>query len=253
MATKNRLICVKQAIDCYLAQDYLNRELVIVSEGQPFYRDAIERYIARFQRNDIRQIYVGAGPYTLGQIRNIALSEAHGDIFCQWDDDDLYAPQRLSEQSEYMLNRSSPACCFNDQLQFFQDMRELTWINWNQAHLDPIHRLIPGTLMMHRDRTIRYPEDGPHASTGEDSAILEQLASHADIAGFEGAGHLYVYRFHGANTFDEAHHREIQSNYAVDAGFIDQNINALVSALQHFRLPRPVTIKVANDLEYTVL
>ncbi len=246
LVTKDRLVCVKQAIDCYVAQDYPNRELVIVSEGDPFYRDAIARYIKGLDREDIRLVYAGNDPNTLGRARNLAMDEATGDLLCQWDDDDLYAPKRLSTQADELIARKADASCFTDQLQLFVEARELYWVDWKQPYLAPIHQLIPGTLMMHRDVNARYPEVGECAVRGEDSHFLEQIATTGSIAPLSGAGYLYVYTYHGVNTFDENHHREIQRDYAVDATFWEENILHVTSLPNLFNLPRPLKIMASS-------
>src|SRR5262249_10245046 len=127
--TLNRLVFLKEAIACFYDQTYSNRELIIVTNGTERYKQAIRRYIDTLEDSNIRCIALPEDPYTLGRLRNISVAEADGEIICQWDDDDLYHPERLQIQYDYMLNTRSQACFMTDYLQYFRAERELFWVN----------------------------------------------------------------------------------------------------------------------------
>jgi glycosyltransferase involved in cell wall biosynthesis len=99
MPTRGRRRFIPQALRCFLQQDYPNKELLIIDEGdEPVY--------SQVPQGDphIRYIYLGwmlcrPEPLTIGMKRNIAASLAHGDIFVQQDDDDYFGPRRLSRQA----------------------------------------------------------------------------------------------------------------------------------------------------------
>ena len=96
--TLNRLVLLKEAVRCYCRQTYPNRELIIVTDGTPQYRQAIDDYIGWLGRADIYPVYMAESGQPLGVLRNIALDVAKGTIVCQWDDDDLNHPERLERQ-----------------------------------------------------------------------------------------------------------------------------------------------------------
>ena len=89
MPTFNRRAFIPLALKRFLAQDYPNKELVIVDDGAEAIGNLVNavpgvRYIRLNQR------------LSIGAKRNLACREARGELIAQWDDDDWYAPDRLS-------------------------------------------------------------------------------------------------------------------------------------------------------------
>jgi glycosyltransferase involved in cell wall biosynthesis len=246
--TLNRLVLLKEAIRCYCEQTYPNRELIIVTDGTPRYRQAISDYLRWLGRSDIRLICVDEPGKPLGALRNISLDAANGPIVCQWDDDDLNHPQRLERQFEHLSAAAADACCFTDQLQFFFNGRSLYWSDWRTSDAQGIEHLIPGTLMAHRNARFRYPETTPFARTGEDSVLLDQIATMGTVTPFEDAGFLNIYSYHGRNVFDEVHHRRIAILGSRSADFLRSQELILRDALSHYRLPAPYRVATADGV-----
>jgi glycosyltransferase involved in cell wall biosynthesis len=238
--TLNRLVLLKEAIQCYCRQTYPNRELIIVTDGTPRYKQAISDYLRWLGRDDIRLVSVGKG--SLGALRNASLDAATGDIVCQWDDDDLNHPQRLECQFEHLTAAKAHACCFTDQLQFFFAERLLYWSDWRSCDTQGVEQLIPGTMMTHRDARFRYPETTELASAGEDSVLLQQIAVNASVAPFQDAGFLNIYSYHGKNVFSEVHHRRIAFLTGRSADSLRNHESVLMDALRHYRLPQPYRV-----------
>ena len=138
-----------------------------------------------------------------------------------------------------MSASGADACCFTDQLQFFFSGRSLYWSDWRTDDAQGIERLIPGTLMAHRDARFRYPESDQFARTGEDSVLLEQIAASGTVTALEDAGFLNIYSYHGRNVFDEIHHRRIAMLGGRPADFLRSRETILRDALRHYRLPAP--------------
>ena len=246
--TLNRLVLLKEAIHYYCEQTYPNRELIIVTDGSPRYRQAVDDYLRWLGRSDIRLVYVTETGKTLGALRNISLDAARGDIVCQWDDDDLNHPQRLERQYEQMNAAGADACCFTDQLQFFFQGRSLYWSDWRTAAGNGINHLIPGTLMVHRDTRFRYPETDEFAAAGEDTVLLEQIAMERTVTPFQDAGFLNVYSCHGKNVFPELHHRRIAAQSGRSFEFLRRQESVLRDALRHYRLPEPYRVTTGEGV-----
>ncbi len=102
MPTANRRRFVLPSIRLFLEQDYVNKELVIVDDGD----DCIEEVVPRDQR--IRYIRQSCG--SLGAKRNVACEEARGEIILHWDDDDWYAPWRMTYQIDSLLSGDFDLC-----------------------------------------------------------------------------------------------------------------------------------------------
>jgi len=191
-------------------QTYPNRELVIVSDGHLRYRRALEHYIAHLALDSVRFVYPEAKQLPLSQLWNISLDAADGDLICQWDDDDCYHPERLAVQLAHILDCNARGCCFTDHLQLLEADRELVWVDWTLGGRSGEGQLLPGTIMAFRDRPFRYPETGPYVNRGEDSVFLDDLYRNVPIAPLSGMGHMYLYTYHGGNTFSKEHHYNLR-------------------------------------------
>ncbi len=95
MPTKNRRRFVAQSLRYFEEQDYPNKELIIVDDGDDLVVDLVS------QRPHVHYL-APQYAHTVGVKRNIACEAAHGDIICHWDDDDWYSPERLSYQVELL-------------------------------------------------------------------------------------------------------------------------------------------------------
>lgn len=82
-----------RAVNSFKKQTYQNKELIIVSDGCPL---TIEIY-NRFFKNDsnIKLISIPKQPLYSGEMRNVALKVADGDIISYLDSDDVLGPNHL--------------------------------------------------------------------------------------------------------------------------------------------------------------
>jgi glycosyltransferase involved in cell wall biosynthesis len=244
--TLGRLGRLKRAIRCYCDQTYPHREMVIVTDAGARERQAIQDYLDSLGRPDIRFVPVDGPRRSLGELRNVSLAAADGGIVCQWDDDDLYHPLRLEQQSAPLIERGEGACLLTDQFHFFEAEKALFWVDWTDGgYVQGIWQLIPGSLMMYRQE-FRYPENGPEATRGEDSALLEVICNRVPVLRLAGLGHLYVYTFHGHNTFPFDHHQE-QLCRAATREFLTSRKQDLLHAIEYYPLPRPFTVYARGE------
>src|SRR5262249_10313121 len=206
MVTRDRVALAKRSIMCFARQTYQERELVIVTDGDLRARQSLERFIAETGLEHVRLVHEKRAGLTLGQLRNVAVDAAAGEVLCQWDDDDCYHPDRIRVQMEHMVGNKARACYLTDHFQFLDDDRALVWVDWTLGGKSGKDQLLPGTVVMFKDNRFRYPESGPFAQRGEDSALLYQIYDTVPVAAATGLGYLYLYNYHGRNTFDRDHH-----------------------------------------------
>jgi hypothetical protein len=96
MPTYQRRAFVPQAIGNWQAQDYPERELIIVDDGE----DPVEDLVPDDDR--IRYVRLN-GRATIGAKRNMACEQAQGEVVIHWDDDDWSAPWRMRYQVDSLL------------------------------------------------------------------------------------------------------------------------------------------------------
>src|SRR6516164_9576755 len=243
MVTLDRLELAKLAILSYAGQSYSARELVIVSDGQEQFRSALTDYAESLGIAGVRLIYPGAGAWTLGALRNLSMEAARGEIICQWDDDDYSHPDRLAIQAHHMASEAAAASFFTDHLQYIEPEGFLSWIDWSiEGRNEGLMRLAPGTLMMHCDARFRYTECGPDARRGEDWMFMESLYASVRVAPLTGAGYLYLYRYHGRNTYPREHHCSLRDERARSNAALLQDADRLKEAIRHFPIARPCPV-----------
>jgi glycosyltransferase involved in cell wall biosynthesis len=119
MPTANRAPLVARAIAYFLRQDYHRRELLILDDGD----DAVDALVPADPR--IRYVRLAAR-LPLGEKRNRGCELARGAVIAHWDDDDWYAPTRLSEQVRH-LRRAGADVCGPGRLLCFDPARALAW------------------------------------------------------------------------------------------------------------------------------
>ncbi len=193
MPTRGRAELVQLSLQKFQAQDYPNKELIIVddgpwavgwlAEGQPAVR------YHRLERNEI----------SIGEKRNIACALAAGEIICLWDDDDWYSPGRLRCQV----------------LPIFYDQADLTGLRCDHVLClpggevwrirDDVHRLMfesdvaGGTLAFRRSifDHVRFP----HISLAEDAALIRNARARGCRLQAIGDHGVFAYVRHTRNSW----------------------------------------------------
>ncbi len=184
MPTANRRRWVPQSIRYFLRQDYPNRELVIVDDGD----DAVEDLIPADPR--IRYKRLG-GRRTLGAKQNLCVEESRGDLLLHWDDDDWFAAHRISAQVDALLRADAELCGLPRML--FHDLPSgRTWL----YEFAPGRWLAGGSLLYTRELWSRSPF--PDVQVGADTLFVwsQPLERAAALADHE----IYVAMIHGSNT-----------------------------------------------------
>jgi O-antigen biosynthesis protein len=160
MPTNNRRLFVADTIALFLRQDHCHKELIIIDDGTDAVADLVPA--------DARLRYFRETPQqTVGAKRNRACSEARGDVIAHWDDDDWYAPWRLSYQLAELQNGEVEICGL-DRVLFLDEPRRRGWEYVYPAGGTPwVHG---ATLCYRREAWCRNPFHD--ISIGEDNRFL---------------------------------------------------------------------------------
>ncbi len=193
MPTHNRRSLLVLSLDCFQAQQYSNKELIVVDDGSDPVADAVRdlefvRYIALPKRT------------TIGRKRNLACESARGSIIAHWDDDDWYAPHRLSVQVAPLLAGAAEMTGLVNSFQaelstgnFWRPTPELH----RRMFVGDVHG---GTLVYWKrifDQGARYPE----VNLAEDAAFLRTAQRRGQrLLRLENSD-VFVYMRHGRNAW----------------------------------------------------
>jgi glycosyltransferase involved in cell wall biosynthesis len=88
MPTRNRRAFIHLALRCFEAQDYNQKELIIVDDGDDPVGDLIHG-CAQVQYRRLGE------RHSIGDKRNAACELAQGQVVMLWDDDDWYGAKTL--------------------------------------------------------------------------------------------------------------------------------------------------------------
>ncbi|MBT9288029.1 glycosyltransferase [Prosthecodimorpha staleyi] len=179
------------ALASFAAQDHARRELVVVVPEPQI--DAVRRSAAA-QAVEARIIAAPDGA-TLGELRNFAIARSDGEIVCQWDDDDIYAHDRLRLTAAALV-RSQKAAAMLNRVTFWWPARRTIAIS-RPRHWE-------GTITAWRKAIPIYPA----LARGEDTFVTHGILRYGGIAKLD-APELYVYRVTGRNTWDAPHFEKI--------------------------------------------
>jgi glycosyltransferase involved in cell wall biosynthesis len=230
-------------------QTYLDRELVVIANGgDDTYRQCMRDHVAALGDASIRWIDI-PGMLPLGALRNKSLQWARGSIVCQWDDDDLYHPQRLELQYQALSASENEAVFLRDVMQLFTASRYLYWTNW---HATPVGAF-PGSLMCHTSALLSYPETGAVAKLGEDSVVASELLARGRVCILGEVPHLYIYVTHGSNSWPEEHHQTLRRELAVSKGFLRRHEAALRQGIGAIDFgPGPIAVHGSNGAAFVL-
>lgn len=185
---------LRRIIGCFTGQTYQNKELLIVLEREG--GDTLHFQDASIEMsNDIRLIWVDTKPaITLGELRNLGIRKANGKFVCQWDDDDWYHMNRLSDQYAALVTHGYHGCVMTQWLVLDTTSQKAYISN---------ERLWEGSILCRKDILVLNAYENKRI--GEDTATVEYLASKGILYPLNKAPVLYMYIYHGNNTWDYSH------------------------------------------------
>jgi hypothetical protein len=167
-----RQALAERAIAAFDAQSYKDKELIIVTLDDV---------------SPLKRPFYKAKPGTvLGQMRNIAVDVAKGDLVCLWDDDDVHHPDRIKRQVEVLESAPQADACVLERILLHWPGRELAIIS-ECRQWEP-------TLLAKKSKMKRFAPV-PRSEINLSGLAMVQLCE----------PWLYTYVVHGANTNDVSH------------------------------------------------
>jgi glycosyltransferase involved in cell wall biosynthesis len=191
MPTRGRPEFAARAVECFLAQTWREKELVIVDdlECPSFEQDPPEFRIWRFVQS--RRLSIGAK-------RNIACKESLGDIIIHWDDDDWSAPGRMADQVNRLMIHGASITGYHSMV--FEDGEKRYQFRASSK------QYALGTSLCY---TRKFWESNPFPdkNTGEDNAMVSRAKGIVSVD----AGELMIARIHDGNTSEKRSKLHLES------------------------------------------
>lgn len=201
MPTGDRPEFVKQAIRYFQKQDYQSRELLIVDDGNEPVSELIpDDQQIRYVRLDKK--------LKLGTKRNVCVEESRSDLIMHWDDDDWYAPNRISYQVNKLLEKNAEVCGLQQML-FYHWETNKAWLykypNYAKTWL------AGGSLLYTKDFWKQSPF--PDIQRASDTKFIwsRKLKSYAVAEDYR----VYIAMIHRLNTSPKSTENNLWNLYSV--------------------------------------
>jgi len=205
--TYKRSDFLQRAIDSILSQTYTNIEVIVVDDNTPDsnYRLETERKMMKY-RNYSNVIYIKNQSNLGGALaRNEGIFKACGDYITFLDDDDIYLPNKIATQVEYMvqneLDMSFTDVRINNSDDRLVDYREHHYVKSLSNHellkQHIMHHLTPtGTYMFTRESIINIGGFDDVLVGQEFKLMLKTIESGMKI-GYMSVAHVIQYLHDG--------------------------------------------------------
>jgi glycosyltransferase involved in cell wall biosynthesis len=191
MPTRGRDVWAYLAVQAYLRQTYIPRELVVLDDvdcpsfpaGLHMPERGVRYYQCRVSRN-------------IGQKRNIACVAAAGEYIIHWDDDDWSAPERIATQVEHIEKSGKAVSGFRSVLFVTPDRQAYRYTS-KQVYV------VGSTLIYRRDWWVTHRFK---PIVVEEDNAFGRVAREADqLDAVRGNQTLLVARIHDGNTDKKTH------------------------------------------------
>lgn len=193
--TNNRPSLLKRAIYCFELQNYPNKELVISYQKKDIKSRLIIEEAKLNEALKILQIERSVTD-SLGDARNQAVYKCTGDYVCMWDDDDWHHTSRLSYQFNSLRSIS----------QYYQASvlsRILLYDATTKKAYCSFSYTWDGTILCRKE--ILLQNQYASRDRGEDTHVITFLSARKLLYKIEDVPFLYIYVYHGENTWNYAH------------------------------------------------
>ncbi|WP_229688700.1 glycosyltransferase family 2 protein [Puia dinghuensis] len=195
--TRNRPGMLSRIIECFEEQTYPNKELLVLYEDTD---EMTKSWVSSIRsRPGIRFLEVFGSPkQTLGTLRNYAIEKSAGEYVCQWDDDDWYHFRRLEQQYDH-IRVSGKSGVILKRWVIFDGVNCRGYISNS--------RLWEGSLLYRKGNVLKTGYSD--LERGEDAEPIVRLRDMGQLAHIEDHPSLYIYNYHGCNSWNYDNWRTI--------------------------------------------
>jgi len=185
MPCRGRTSLAQKSLECFLAQTWPAKELIIVDDAE---KPAFP------VRPTLPGVYYWAEPgrKLVGAKRNLAVSRAHGKIIIHWDSDDHSSPLRMRDQVERLLSSGFPVTGYRSML-FLDEKNKRAW-----RYRGALDFALGSSLCYLKSFWAKHTFP-VNAQVGEDSWFVRQAKGR--IASVDAGSMMYA-REHAENTYN---------------------------------------------------
>jgi glycosyltransferase involved in cell wall biosynthesis len=184
MPCRGRADLTAQALQCFLAQTWPNKELIVIDDSeQPAFPVAPSAPGICY--------WPEPGRKTVAAKRNLAVGRAHGSVIVHWDSDDYSAPARMKDQVERLATWAAEATGYHSMV-FMDQERKKAW-----KYHGAVDSALGSSLCYRKEFWRKHPFPA-NLDVGEDGWFVCQ--THGKIVSVD-AGQMMFARNHSDNTY----------------------------------------------------
>jgi glycosyltransferase involved in cell wall biosynthesis len=193
--TNNRPALLQRSIRCYLMQTYHSKQLVV-----SYPTDDIESALLLKNFRDLSALNLieikRPSDESLGTARNNAIYKCEGKYICIWDDDDWHHQDRLNVQLHSIVdNKSNYVGSILNRIILYDGTKDQAYLSF-AYHWD-------GTLLCRKE--VLFQNQYADRNKAEDTQVIPFLVNRNMISFIEEQPFLYIYVYHGGNTWNYQH------------------------------------------------
>lgn len=179
-------------MECFFQQSYSNCEMIISYPET----DQDTKIVLNKLKHPSIILIVRKAEKSLGEARNEAIDKCNGEYICIWDDDDWHHPERISRQIRELLpDQSTRKASVLTRIFLFDHTTRKAYLSFPYTW--------DGTLLCRKAMLMQ--NQYAHRNYGEDTHIISFLESRSLLSHIDDAPNLYVYIYHGDNTWPYSH------------------------------------------------
>lgn len=197
-------------VDAVSAQTYPSVELVVAQHGSGFERSETEAQLERLHC-PARAVDVEADR-SLGEVLNMALSAASGEMVAKIDDDDLYGPDHLWDLALAAEYSGAALVGKVSEYVYLTETGRMVrrFVGFGERHIDPERLSVAGGAVAMRRDALDAIGGWRAMGVGEDKALARDIATNGGS----------VYRTHGAGyvlmRHSAGHTWEVDDSYFLE-------------------------------------
>lgn len=196
MPTRGRQQFAREAVACFLAQEYPFKELLILDDlDEPSFPNGLTdiHQIEGWETSNAAISYRALNiRYSIPQKRNMLCAEANGEILMHFDSDDHSAPGRMTDQVE-RLEKSGKALTGYSSLLFVDELG-----NWYRYKSRRAPYALGTSLAFTKAWWAAHPFKENHPVGSDNQMVYAAIA--ADSYCFAEGGDMMYARIHADNT-----------------------------------------------------
>jgi glycosyltransferase involved in cell wall biosynthesis len=187
LPTRGRRELAQKAVDCFLAQDYPNRELVILDDAdETSFPEGVTHPLVRYFRTS-----ANSERMTIPPKRNAVNALTEGSVIAHLDSDDWSSPDRLSHQMQ-LMEESGKALIGYHSILFYENDESLAKYNGDSDYA------IGTSLFYRKSFWEAHPfEESKHSKS--DNLMVRHARDEYQLHSVD-AEHRMVARVHPGNT-----------------------------------------------------